>query len=79
MYHDIKQIYWYDGMKNDIGDYVAKCPNFQQVNEEHLKTGVLTQKIKIQTWKQESSNMGFVFVFRGLGDNMTPYELLWTR
>ena len=29
MYHDLKKIYWWDGMKKDIADYVAKCPNCQ--------------------------------------------------
>ena len=27
MYHDLKQIYWWDGMKKDIAEYVANCPN----------------------------------------------------
>ena len=31
MYHDLKLIYWWDGMKKDIAQYVAKCPNCQQV------------------------------------------------
>ncbi|XP_069154350.1 uncharacterized protein [Solanum lycopersicum] len=29
MYHDLKQIYWWDGMKKDIADYVARCPSCQ--------------------------------------------------
>ena len=29
MYHDLKQIYWWICMKNDIAEYVVKCPNFQ--------------------------------------------------
>ena len=27
MHHDHKQIYWWDGMKKDIAEYVAKFPN----------------------------------------------------
>ena len=42
MYHDHKQIYWWDGMKKDIADYVSKCPNCQQVKAEHLRHVVLT-------------------------------------
>ena len=45
MYHDLKQIYWWDGMKKDIAEYVAKCPNCQQVKAEHPKPGGLTQII----------------------------------
>ena len=29
MYHDLKQIYWWDDMKKDIAEYVAKNPNCQ--------------------------------------------------
>ena len=49
MYHDLKQIYWWDGMKKDIADYVAKCPNCQQVKAEHLKPGCLTLMIEVPT------------------------------
>ena len=42
MYHDLKKIYWWDDMKKDIANYVAKCSNCKQVKEEHLKTGGLT-------------------------------------
>ena len=41
-YHDLKQIYCWDGMKKDIADYVTKCPNCQQVKAEHLKPDGLT-------------------------------------
>ena len=36
MYHELKQIYWWDVMKKDIAEYVAKCFNCQQVKAEHL-------------------------------------------
>ena len=51
MYHDLKKIYGYDSMKKDIEEYVAKCPNCQQVKAEHLKSGGLTQIIEVLTWK----------------------------
>ena len=44
-YHDLKKIYWWDGMKKDIAEYVAKCPNCQHVKADHLKPGGLTQII----------------------------------
>ncbi|XP_069149523.1 uncharacterized protein [Solanum lycopersicum] len=34
MYHEFKQIYWWDGMKRDIEEYVAKCHKCQQVKVE---------------------------------------------
>ncbi|XP_070034781.1 uncharacterized protein [Nicotiana tomentosiformis] len=29
MYHDIREIYWWDQMKKDIVEFVAQCPNCQ--------------------------------------------------
>ena len=37
MYHDLRVVYWWDGLKSDIAEFVAKCPNSQQVKAEHLK------------------------------------------
>lgn len=34
------------GMKKDILGFVAKCPNCQQVEVEHLKQGVCPNKYK---------------------------------
>ena len=25
MYHNIRDLYWWDGLKKDVADYVAKC------------------------------------------------------
>ncbi|XP_070002462.1 uncharacterized protein [Nicotiana sylvestris] len=34
MYHDkIKKIYWWDEIKKDIAEFVAQCPNCQQVDD----------------------------------------------
>ncbi|XP_070020042.1 uncharacterized protein [Nicotiana sylvestris] len=35
MYHDIKEVYWWNDMKKNIAEYVAQCPSFQQVS--HMK------------------------------------------
>ncbi|XP_070055051.1 uncharacterized protein [Nicotiana tomentosiformis] len=43
IYHDIREIYWWDGMKNDIVEFIAQCPNCQQVKIEHQKPGGLLQ------------------------------------
>ncbi|XP_070020062.1 uncharacterized protein [Nicotiana sylvestris] len=37
MYHDIREIYWWDQMKKDIEKFVAQCPNCQQVKIDHQK------------------------------------------
>ncbi|XP_060210686.1 uncharacterized protein LOC132637642 [Lycium barbarum] len=62
MYHDIREIYWLNGMKKDIAEFVAQCPNCQKVKVEHQKPGRLLRDIKIPTWKREAINMNFVIV-----------------
>ena len=60
MYHDLIVIYWWDGMKNEIADYVPKCPNFQQVKAKYLIPCGLTHVIEVLTWKWEDISMDFV-------------------
>ena len=35
MYQDLKQFYWWKGMKRDVIEYVSKCLTCQQVKAEH--------------------------------------------
>ncbi|XP_070018787.1 uncharacterized protein [Nicotiana sylvestris] len=51
MYHDLKDIYWWDNMKRDIADFVSQCLNCQQVKYEHQRPGSLAQVIEISEWK----------------------------
>ena len=39
MYLDLKQHFWCSRMKRDIMDFIAKCPNYQQVKYEHQRPG----------------------------------------
>ena len=39
MYHDLKEMYWWGDMKKNIAEFVAQCPNCQQVKVEHQKPG----------------------------------------
>ena len=42
MYQDLKQYYWWRGMKKDIEEYVSKCLTYQQVKVEHqVSSGLL--------------------------------------
>nr|XP_009778615.1 PREDICTED: uncharacterized protein LOC104227933 [Nicotiana sylvestris] len=47
MYRGLRQIYWWNGMKKDIAEMVAQCPNCQQVKAEHQGSGGLTQCIEL--------------------------------
>ncbi|XP_071933123.1 uncharacterized protein [Coffea arabica] len=37
MYHDVKSLYWWEGLKKDVAEYVQKCLTCQQVKAEHQK------------------------------------------
>ncbi|XP_070032239.1 uncharacterized protein [Nicotiana tomentosiformis] len=37
MYHDLKEIYWWNDMKRNVEDFVARCLNYQQVKAEHQR------------------------------------------
>ncbi|WMV24893.1 hypothetical protein MTR67_018278 [Solanum verrucosum] len=60
MYHDINEIYWWHGMKKDVAEFVAECPNFQHVKVEHQKPDGLVQEIAITLWKWKAINMDFI-------------------
>ena len=51
MYHDLKGMFWWGGMKKDLAEFVAPCPNYQQVKVEHQKPGGYMQFIESPTWK----------------------------
>ena len=40
MYHDLKEDYWWEGMKRDISKLMEECPNCQQVKPNTLSLGV---------------------------------------
>src|SRR6266542_591583 len=37
MYQDLKEYYWWYGMKRDIAEYVALCDTCQRVKAEHQR------------------------------------------
>ena len=74
MYHDLRKIYCWEGLKRDIAEFVAKCPTCQQVKVEHLKSGGLIQEIQIPTWMWEDINMDFVV---GLTRTQKSYDSIW--
>lgn len=49
MYRNLWKIYWWNTIKNDIEEFIVKCPNCQQVKVELQKWGGLSQNISIPT------------------------------
>ena len=49
MYHDLREVYWLEGMKRDIAKFVSKSSNCQQVKVEHQSPEGLDENIEITT------------------------------
>ena len=60
MYNDLKKIYWWNGMKRDISEFIAKCLICQQVKAEHQVPSGLLQPVMVLEWKRDRITMDFV-------------------
>ena len=60
MYHNIRDLYWWDGLKKDVADYDVKCLTCQQVKAEHQKPSRKLQPLPIPEWKWERITIDFV-------------------
>ncbi|GKF70390.1 putative reverse transcriptase domain-containing protein, partial [Tanacetum coccineum] len=47
MYHDLRDMYWWPGMKRDIATYVSKCLTCSKVKAEHQRPSGLLQQPEI--------------------------------
>ncbi|WVZ98213.1 hypothetical protein U9M48_043681 [Paspalum notatum var. saurae] len=74
MYQDLKQKFWWYGMKRDVAEYVALCDIWQRVKAEHQKTTGLLQPLKIPEWKWEEIGMDFII---GLPRTQSGFDSIW--
>ncbi|GKD84286.1 putative reverse transcriptase domain-containing protein [Tanacetum coccineum] len=63
MYYDLRDRYWWLGMKKDVAVYVSKCLTFLKVKAEHQRPSSLLQQPEILEWKWERIAMDFVTKF----------------
>ena len=74
MYLDLKDTFWWTGMKKDIAEYVAVCDVCQRVKAEHQKPAGLLQPLPIPEWKWDKLGMDFI---TGLPRTRLGYDLIW--
>ncbi|GJY33167.1 putative reverse transcriptase domain-containing protein [Tanacetum coccineum] len=60
MYYDLRDRYWWLGMKKDIAEYVSKCLTYLKVKAEHQRPSGLLQQPEILIWKWEGITMDFM-------------------
>ncbi|GJR11539.1 putative reverse transcriptase domain-containing protein [Tanacetum coccineum] len=74
MYGDLKQHLWWNGMKQDIATFVARCLTCQQVKIEHQRASGLFQPLDIPVWKWDEISMDFV---TGLPRTKRKNDAIW--
>nr|GEZ34196.1 putative reverse transcriptase domain-containing protein [Tanacetum cinerariifolium] len=60
MYHDLRDMYWWLGMKRDIAIYVSKCLTCAKVKAEHQRPSGLLQQHEIPEWKWDKITMDLI-------------------
>jgi hypothetical protein len=74
MYQDLKQKYWWYGLKRDVAAHVAMCDVCQRVKAEHRRPARLLHPLKIPEWKWEEIGMDFI---TGLPSTPRGYDSIW--
>ncbi|GJW74757.1 putative reverse transcriptase domain-containing protein, partial [Tanacetum coccineum] len=74
MYYDLRDLYWWPGMKRDIAEYVSKCLTCSKIKAEHQKPSGLLQQPEIPEWKWEKITMDLV---TKLPKSSSGYDAIW--
>nr|GEU79495.1 putative reverse transcriptase domain-containing protein [Tanacetum cinerariifolium] len=73
-YYDLRDLYWWPGMKRDIAKYVSKCLTCSKINSKHQKPSRLLQQLEISKWKWERITMDLVIKFPKSNNR---YDAIW--
>ncbi|GKE71700.1 putative reverse transcriptase domain-containing protein [Tanacetum coccineum] len=74
MYQDLKKLYWWPNMKDEIATYVSKCLTCAKVKAEYQKPSGLLVQPMIPVWKWENITMDFVTI---LPRTSTRQNTIW--
>ncbi|KAA3474010.1 DNA/RNA polymerases superfamily protein [Gossypium australe] len=75
IYRDLRDVYWWLGLKRKATEFESHCLMCQQVKAKHQLPSGLLQPVKIPLWKWERVTMDFV---SGLPLTPTKKDLVWT-
>nr|GEX06793.1 putative reverse transcriptase domain-containing protein [Tanacetum cinerariifolium] len=74
MYYDLRDMYWWPGMKKEIATYVSKCLTCAKVKAEHQRPSSLLQQPEIPEWKWEKIAMDFIIKLQG---SSSGHDAIW--
>ena len=74
MYHDLRHLYWWSNMKQDITRHVTECDTCGRVKADHMRTPGYLQPLPIPVWKWEDISMDFIV---GLPHTSTGFDSIW--
>ncbi|GJT51501.1 putative reverse transcriptase domain-containing protein [Tanacetum coccineum] len=74
MYYDLRDRYWWPGIKKDIVVYVSRCLTCLKVKAEHQRPSGLLQQPEIHEWKWEGIAIDFV---TKLPRTSSGYDTIW--
>ncbi|GJU31939.1 putative reverse transcriptase domain-containing protein [Tanacetum coccineum] len=74
VYYDLRDVYWWPGMRRDIAEYVNRCLTCLKVKAEHQKPSGLLQQPEIPEWKWEKITMDLVVK---LPRSSSGYDAIW--
>jgi len=74
MYRNLRQQFWWNGMKADTVKHVSQCLTCQQVKAKHRKPAGLLRPLDILEWKWEHITMDFV---QGLPRTSSGHDSIW--
>ena len=60
MYQDLKENFWWQGMKKEVAQFVSACLTCQKAKVEHQRPGGIMQPLEILVWKWDNISMDFV-------------------
>ncbi|GKA83963.1 putative reverse transcriptase domain-containing protein [Tanacetum coccineum] len=76
MYYDLRDMYWWPGMKRDIATYVSKCLTCSKVKAEHQRPSGLLQQPEIPEWKWDKITMDFITKLPRIFGFEEPVEII---
>jgi hypothetical protein len=74
MYQDLKDTFWWHGMKRVIAFFIARCNICQKVKAEHQRPAGLLQPLQIPVWKWGEVGMDFI---TGLPRSSRGHDSIW--